>query len=163
MLYNICYITSNGRPYKQRDFCYVARCLLYNKKLYSTSQPSRCWDCGPGVWRSTAIPFRVERAELTSQHRGRAGSYDSRARNRRAWASGRPPTGHANVCWTPGPRPRAVTWLCFWTASAFLWFLSQICMQGCLGRHRSVCCRSPNPTRTAGCVCILTWDDSRGY
>ena len=35
MLYNICYITSNWRLYKQRGFCYVARCLLY------TSQPSR--------------------------------------------------------------------------------------------------------------------------
>ena len=37
MLYNICYITSNWRLYKQRGFCYGARCLPYNKKLWYTS------------------------------------------------------------------------------------------------------------------------------
>ena len=40
MLYNICYITSNWRLYNQRGFCYVARCLLYNKKLCYIAHPN---------------------------------------------------------------------------------------------------------------------------
>ena len=40
MLYNICYITSNWRLYKQRGFCYVARILLYNKKICFIAHPN---------------------------------------------------------------------------------------------------------------------------
>ena len=40
MLYIICYITSNWRLYNQWGFCYVARCLLYNKKLCYIAHPN---------------------------------------------------------------------------------------------------------------------------
>ena len=40
MLYNICYITSNWRLYKQRDFYYVARILLYNKNVCYIAHPN---------------------------------------------------------------------------------------------------------------------------
>ena len=40
MLYNICYITSNCRLYKQRSFCYVARILLCNKKVCYIAYPN---------------------------------------------------------------------------------------------------------------------------
>ena len=40
MLYNICNITSNWRLYNQRGFCYVARCLLYDKKLCYIAHPN---------------------------------------------------------------------------------------------------------------------------
>ena len=39
MLYNISYTTSNLGLYDQRGFCYVARCLLYNKKLFYIAHP----------------------------------------------------------------------------------------------------------------------------
>ena len=35
------YITSNWRLYKQRAFCYAARCLLYNKNLCYIAHPSQ--------------------------------------------------------------------------------------------------------------------------
>ena len=40
MLYNICYITSNWRLYNQRGFCYVASCLLSNKKFCYIAHPN---------------------------------------------------------------------------------------------------------------------------
>ena len=57
MLYDICYyITSNWtwRLYKQRGFCYVARCLLYNKKLCYIAHPNLP-DAWTGIYSSKAV------------------------------------------------------------------------------------------------------------
>ena len=65
MLCKICYRRSNRRLYKRRGPCYVAICLLYNKKnmslLYSTFQPSSLfqmflWHCFKfQFWRQHCI------------------------------------------------------------------------------------------------------------
>ena len=60
MLYNICYITRNWRLYKQTRFCYVARCLLYNKKLSYIAHPNLPYVTGKSLWwQATNRQIRV--------------------------------------------------------------------------------------------------------
>ena len=96
MLYNICYITSNWRLYNQRGFCYVARCLLYNKKWCYIAHPNlpdvrlaaqcQCdtimihgWTCCP----SGHSTFTVESLSMphTASHPGSLGHPNDRHRS----------------------------------------------------------------------------------
>ena len=66
MFYNICYITSNWRLYKQRGFCYVARIMLYNKKICYIAHPNhKKAEARSKVYEGFSLPSRLYLVLLT--------------------------------------------------------------------------------------------------